>query len=52
MNSGVACSAAAANGEHGMAALVALLVNAFCPIERLKASVTLVYWNCASVLSK
>ena len=41
MNSGVACSAAAANGEHGIAALVALLVNAFCLIERLKASVTL-----------
>ncbi len=41
MNSGVACSAAAADGEYGIADLSALLVNAFCLTERLKSSVML-----------
>ena len=41
MNSIVACSATAADGEHGIADLSALLVSIFCLTERLKSSVTL-----------
>jgi len=37
----VGCSAAAPDGEYGIANLSALLVNAFCLTERLKSSVTL-----------
>ncbi len=39
IDSGVACNAAAADGENGI--LSALLLNAFCFTERLKSSVTL-----------